>query len=142
MKIITLIASCAAAVALASCASSHVLVGTARAPIDPDQVKVYLQAPPGAETIALLEASDIGANGFSAQSRTNKVMKRLRKEAAKLGANGIVLQGFSTQYTGSIGTGVASATGTGNTAFGSGVGFTAAQRSKDGKAIAVFVPDH
>lgn len=142
MKIITLAAGCALAVALASCASSHVLVGTAHAPIDPGQVTVYLEAPPGAETVALLEASDIGANGFSAQSRTNKVMKRLKKEAAKLGANGIVLQGFSTQYMGSVGTGVMSATASGNTAFGSGVGLTAAQRSKEGKAIAVFVPEH
>lgn len=124
--------------ALAGCASSHVLVGTARPAISPDQVKVYLQPPAHYEDVALLEASDLGANGFSAQSRTNKVMKRLKKEAASLGANGIVLQGFGTEYTGSVGTGMA----TGNGGFATGMGFSAAQRSKVGKAVAIYVkPD-
>lgn len=130
---------CSLVIAVSACASSHVLVGTARAPIKADQVRVYLEPPAKYETVALLEASDLGANGFSAQSRTNKVMKRLKAEAASLGANGIVLQGFSTQYTGSVGTGVASATANGNSAFGSGFGFSAAQRSKEGKAVAIYV---
>lgn len=125
-------------VALAGCASSHVLVGTARAPIKPDQVKVYLQPPAKYETIALLEANDMGANGFSQQSRTNKVMKRLKKEAADLGANGIVLQGIGSEYAGSVGTGFA----TGNAGFASGMGFSAAQMKKVGQATAIYVdPD-
>jgi hypothetical protein len=123
--------------ALAACASSHVIVGTTRAPIQPDQVKVYLQPPAKYETVALLEANDMGANGFSQQSRTNKVMKRLKAEAAGLGANGIVLEGFGTEYTGSVGSGFA----TGNAGFASGMGFSAAQRSKVGKAVAIYVAD-
>jgi len=122
-------------IAISACASSHVIVGTARAPIQADQVKVYLQPPAKYETVALLEANDMGANGFSQQSRTNKVMKRLKKEAASLGANGIVLEGFGTEYTGSVGSGFA----TGNGGFASGMGFSAAQRSKVGKAIAIYV---
>lgn len=122
-------------VALAACASSHVLVGKARAPISPDQVQVYLQPPPGAETIALLEANDMGANGFSQQSRVNKVMKRLKKEAADLGANGIVLQGMGSEYAGSVGTGFAS----GNGGFATSMGFSAAQMRKTGQAVAVYV---
>lgn len=132
---------CSLAIAVSACASSHVLVGTARAPIKADQVHVYLEPPAKYETIALLEASDLGSLGFSAQSRTNKVMKRLKAEAASLGANGIILQGFSTQYTGSFGTGVTSATGNGNSAFGSSFGFSAAQRSKEGHAVAILVTD-
>jgi hypothetical protein len=97
--------------ALAACASSHVIVGTTRAPIQPDQVKIYLQPPAKFETVALLEANDMGANGFSQQSRVNKVMKRLKKEAASLGANGIVLQGMGSEYAGSVGTGFASGNG-------------------------------
>ena len=126
-------------VLLGGCASSHVLVGTARAPIQPDQVKVYLEPPAKYETVALLEASDLGANGFSAQSRMNKVMKRLKAEAASLGANGIVLQGIDTRYAGSVGAGFANATATGNHAFGSGFGYSAAQTSKEGKAVAIYV---
>lgn len=136
MKALRFAIICMAVVAIAACASSHVIVGATRQPISADQVKVYLEPPAKYETIALLEASDLGANGFSAQSRTNKVMKRLKNEAAKLGANGIVLQGFGTEYTGSVGGGFAS----GSAGYASGMGYSAAQRSKVGKAIAIYVP--
>jgi hypothetical protein len=126
--------------ALTACASSSVLVGNARQAIDPKDVKIYLEAPTKYETVALLEASDIDANGFSAQIRINKVMKRLKSEAAELGANGILLQGIDTQYTGSIGSGIANATINGNRAFVSGFGYSAAQHSKVGRAIAIYVP--
>lgn len=135
MKLTKHLLACALALTLTACASSHVIVGTTRAPIQPDQVKIYLQPPAKYETVALLEANDMGANGFSQQSRTNKVMKRLKKEAANLGANGIVLEGFGTEYTGSVGSGFA----TGNAGFASGMGFSAAQRSKVGKAVAIYV---
>ncbi|MFC3552475.1 hypothetical protein ACFOLC_15835 [Lysobacter cavernae] len=128
------------AVIASACASSHVLVGTAREPIELEQVKVYLEPPTKYETVALLEASDLGANGFSAQSRMNKVMKRLKAEAADLGANGILLQGIDTQHTGSIGSGYANTSISGNSAYTSGVGYSAAQVSKVGKAIAIYVP--
>lgn len=125
---------------MTACASSHVLVGTARDPIDWEDVKVYLDAPLVYENVALLEASDLGANGFSAQSRMNKVMSRLRAEAADLGANGILLQGFDTQVTGAVSSGFGNATYSGNSAFVTGTGYSAAQTSKIGRAVAIFVP--
>jgi len=123
-----------------ACASSHVLVGTARPSIEPTQVKVYLEPPARYETVALLEASDLGANGFSAQSRMNKVINRLKDEAADLGANGILLQGIDSEYRGSINTGHADTYVGGNTASTSAMGYSAAQTSKVGKAIAIYVP--
>jgi hypothetical protein len=42
---------------LAGCVSSHVLVGTPRPPISPEQVKVYLHPPAKYEEIALLDTS-------------------------------------------------------------------------------------
>lgn len=134
------VALCLAVLALTACASSSVLVGNARPPIAPEDVKVYLQPPAAYETIALLEASDLGANGFSAQSRMNKVMNRLKGEAADLGANGILLQSIDTQYTGSVNSGYANATMLGNSAYATGIGYSAAQFSKVGRAIAIFVP--
>ena len=125
---------------LAACASSHVLVGTARSAISPDQVKILIEPPAKYETVALLEASDLGANGFSQQSRMNKVMKRLKAEAASLGANAILLQGIDTRVTGSVGSGYANTTVSGNSAFTSGTGYSAAQVSKVGKAIAIYIP--
>jgi len=135
MKVVKILALSVIFGALTACASSHVIVGTTRAPIQPDQVKIYLQPPAKYETVALLEANDMGANGFSQQSRVNKVMKRLKKEAASLGANGIVLQGMGSEYAGSVGTGFAS----GNGGFASGVGFSAAQMRKVGQATAIYV---
>lgn len=136
------IAVLALAVMLTACASSHVLVGNAREPLeDWEQVKVYLQPPAKYETIALLEATDMGANAFSAQSRMNKVVSRLRAEAAELGANGILLQGVDTQYAGSIGSGFAQTSVSGNSAYTTGMGYSAAQTSKLGKAIAIYVPE-
>lgn len=125
---------------LTACASSHVLVGTARTAISPDQVKILIEPPAKYETVALLEASDLGANGFSAQSRTNKVMNRLKAEAAKLGANAILLQGMDTKVIGSVGSGYANTTISGNSAYTTGTGYSSAQVSKVGKAIAIYVP--
>lgn len=125
---------------LSACASSHVLVGTPREPLDDwTQVKVYLDPPASYETIALLEASDAGAMGFSAQSKMNKVMSRLQAEAAGLGANGVLLQGVDTQYAGSVGSGFAQTTVDGGSAFTSGFGVSAAQHSRVGRAIAIHV---
>ena len=124
---------------LAACASSSVVVGTARKPIPAEQVRVLIEPPAGYETIALLEASDLGANGFSAQSRMNKVIKRLKAEAAALGANAILLQGIDTQVTGAVGSGYANTSVSGNSAYTTGLGYSAAQTSKVGKAIAIYI---
>lgn len=140
MNLLRKILVLALAAATAACASSHVLVGTARESIEPSQVKVYLEPPARYETVALLEASDLGANGFSAQSRMNKVINRLKDEAADLGANGILLQGIGTEYRGSVNTGYADTYISGNSAHTSGMGYSAAQVSKVGKAIAIYVP--
>ncbi|MGH8420767.1 MAG: hypothetical protein ACRER3_00235 [Pseudomonas fluorescens] len=125
---------------LTGCASSSVLIGSTRPPISEDQVKVYLEPPAGYETVALLEASNLGANGFSAQSRMNKFMNRLKAEAAEPGANGILLQGIETQYAGSANSGYAAANSYGNPAYATGMGYSAAQFSKVGRAIAIYVP--
>ncbi|KAF1700589.1 YbjQ family protein [Pseudoxanthomonas kaohsiungensis] len=128
------------AVILCACASSSVLVGTAREPIDEDQVRVLIEPPAKYETVALLEASDLGANGFSAQSRMNKVIGRLKAEAAELGANAILLQGFDSQVIGAMGSGYANTQLSGNSAYTTGTGYTGVQTSKVGKAIAIHIP--
>jgi hypothetical protein len=95
-----------AAGALTSCASSHVMIGKARSPISPDLVQIYTQ-PPNAkyEEIATLDTSSRGSFSFTAQRKTDQVIKRLRQEAGKLDASGVVLQGIGDQVSGSIGIG-------------------------------------
>lgn len=78
--------------ALAGCASSHhVMLGEARPAIDATQVKVYQVPPKRYEEIARLDASS--AAGFGTQGQINAAINRLAREAAKLGANGVILLG-------------------------------------------------
>ena len=80
---------------------SHIIIGETQAPINYVNVKVYYDYPDVYEKIAIIEASsDIAFKDFSIefthQQKTNKALDRLKKEAASLGANGIVLQNIST----------------------------------------------
>ena len=80
---------------------SHIIIGETQAPIDYTSVKVYHDYPDPCEKIAIIEASsDIAFKDLSIelthQQKTNKALNRLKKEAASLGANGIVLQNIST----------------------------------------------
>ncbi|MDP7028021.1 MAG: hypothetical protein QF380_06415 [Candidatus Marinimicrobia bacterium] len=76
---------------------SHMMVGDAREPISPYEVKVYLDFPEEYETIALIEASsefafkDPSIN-ITWQSKSDKIIERLKVEASNLGANGIVIK--------------------------------------------------
>ena len=80
---------------------SHIIIGETQTPIDYNNVKVYYDYPDAYEKIAIIEASsdlafkDLSIE-FTHQQKTNKALDRLKKEAASLGANGIVLQNIST----------------------------------------------
>jgi hypothetical protein len=131
----------AIAALFAGCAtSSHVIVGTVRPAISPDAVNLYLRPPPKYEEIALLEASSKQSFSPGDQAKTNKVIERLKAEAASLGANGVLLQGVADQYGGSVTTGFGSATASGNTAFGTGFGVSTPIHQKAGNGIAIYVP--
>ena len=127
---------------LAACTSSHLLVGQARGSISPDQVQVYLRPPARFEEIALVESTSRASFAITAQARMDKVIERLKKEAASLGANGIVIQNVADQSSGSIGSGFATATASGSTTNVVGTGISATILSKGGSAIAIYVaPD-
>ena len=76
---------------------SHMIVGDTREPISHSEVKIYLDFPEQYETIALIEASsefafkDPSIN-FTWQSKSDKIIQRLKIEASNLGANGIVIK--------------------------------------------------
>lgn len=118
---------------LAGCASSSVVVGTVRPAIAPDQVKLYLNPPKKFEQVALLESSSKASWSFSDQGKTNVVIARMKVEAAKVGANGILLGGIGSQTVGSVGTG----TYNGGTAFGVSSGIM----HKSGSGVAIYVTE-
>lgn len=111
---------------------SSVLVGSARPPIDPSGVKLYLDVPKKYEKVALLSADS--RNDFASQQNlTNAAIDRLKKEAAKVGANGILLNGIGNYQIGSSGVVVANP--------GSPIG-TAVVNSRTGKeatGLAIYV---
>ena len=129
------------AAALVACApSTHVLVGQARPPITPDQVKIYSHPPTTPfEEIAVLDASSKSAFGTGGQKTMDKVIERLKIEAAKLGANGVIVEGFSETESGSIGTGVGSDSYGNHSAVGVGVGGSLGIYKKTGHGDAIFV---
>ncbi len=75
---------------LAGCtSSSHIMIGSTRAPVDPSTVQLYVEPPATFETIAIIDV-ETGA-GWNKQGSTDIVVERMREEAAALGANGIIL---------------------------------------------------
>ena len=125
---------------LTACVSSHVIVGTVRPPIQPDQVKIYLHPPAQYEEVAVLDSSSRESWAITAQGKTDKVIQRLKDEAAKLGANGLLLRGIGDQQVGAVGSGFGTATESGHAATGFGFGSSAALFQKSGSGLAIYVP--
>ncbi len=122
---------------LAGCASaSKVMLGQARPPIDPAQVQVYSTPPPGSVEIAQLEATS--AVGFGTQGQTDAAVARLKAEAAKLGANGIVLVGVGASGQSPVGMSVGAGSFGRHTAGGLSVGIPTQQKKAAG--VAIWVP--
>jgi hypothetical protein len=124
------------ALALSACAgTSKVMLGQARPPVDPAQVRIYTTPPPGSIEIAQLESSS--AVGFGTQGQTDAAVARLKREAAALGANGVILMGV-----GSSGSPVGMSVGAGSygrhSAGGVGIGIPTTQKKAAG--VAIYVP--
>ncbi|MFA4128644.1 hypothetical protein P2C52_05950 [Xanthomonas perforans] len=126
----------ATAALLAGCASrSKVMLGQARAPIDPAQVQVYSNAPVGSVEIAQLESTS--AAGFGTQGQTDAAVQRLKREAAKLGANGVVIVGVGSERSGG-GLSVGGGSYGGRVGGGLGIGIPTTQKRAAG--VAIWVP--
>lgn len=84
--------------ALSGCnTSSAVLVGTSRAPIAPEQVKIYDQPPANFEVVAIIDAT--GKTGWTDQRKMDGAIAALREKAAALGANGVIIEKVFDQMT-------------------------------------------
>lgn len=97
-KIIVVIIS----VFLAGCATgSTIITGTKRTPINPSEVKIYLDPPIKFENIGLIEVTSEVV--FSRQAAQDQAMNELKSRAAKIGANGVLLTNSGSQSSGTIG---------------------------------------
>lgn len=123
--------------AVGGCAStSKVMLGQARAPVDPASVQIYSTPPAGSVEIAQLESSS--AVGFGTQGQTDAAVLRLKREAAALGANGVILMGV-----GSSGSPVGMSVGAGSygSHVGGGVGIGIPTTQKRAAGVAIWVPN-
>jgi len=128
---------CLLALLLPGCmASSHILVGEKRAPIDPAQVKLYVSPPAHFEEIAIIDASSKNSFAVSDQGKTDVVIERLKAEAASLGANGVLIQATGSESTGGA---VVGTTSGANPSFGTGI--YASVMHMVGHALAIYVPE-
>jgi hypothetical protein len=121
--------------ALTGC-TSHIMIGEARPAIPPNQVHVYIHPPEGRfEEIAVLDTSSRGSFSFTEQGKTDTVIERLKAEAAKMGANGILIRSVGDKSEGSVGFG--GGTAHGHSLLGLGIG--ADMFTKAGNAVAIYV---
>jgi hypothetical protein len=125
---------------LAGCATSHVMIGKARPPISPDAVEIYYRPPTTHyEEIARLDTSSQGSFAFTAQGKTDAVIRRLKAEAASLGANGVLLEGIGDQPSGSVGTGGGTTSFSNGGFVGGGIGINLQTTRKVGGGLAIYV---
>ena len=127
--------------ALSGCASSQVaVVGRVRPAISPEQVQIYLQPPDSKyDEIANLSASSRWSYSVTAEGKIDKVIERLKRDAAKLGANGILLHGVGDQAGGSVGAGISTETNSPHSPYGLGFGASAFFFQKSGDGVAIHV---
>ncbi len=135
-----------AAFLMAGCAtSSSRLVGPARPPISPDAVRIYKAPPAKYQEIAVLDATG-GTNFFHGTPASEaEAIERLKTEAAKVGANGVLLTLVGDRPSGSIGVGVGGTSiGAGRRSVGAvsgGVSGGAPLVSTAAEGIAIYVFD-
>ena len=102
-----IILCCLPVLLLIGCATgSVVLTGTARPSTDPQSVKLYIEEPKKYDVLGLVEASS--DSGWTDQGSQDYAVSELKKQAAKIGANGVLLTTTGTQtsaITGGYGNG-------------------------------------
>ena len=120
--------------------TSKVMLSPPRPALAAEQVRVYFSPPPGRYVeIAMLETSS-GAFTYGEQNKMNSVLTKLRVEAAKLGANGVLVQDTVNGYGGSsVGVGVGGGRFGGRSHVGGGVGVSISPTPKYARAIAIHV---
>jgi hypothetical protein len=130
--------------ALTGCSATHsALVGQARPPIAPESVQIFLEPPKARyQEIANITASSRGPFTVTTHGKIDKVIERLKKEAARLGANGVLLHGVDSRSAGSLGAGVSTESETGHSPYGLGFGTSVFLSQESGDGVAIYVePD-
>ena len=88
---------------LSGCATGSTLItGVKRDAINSEQVRVYHSEPSNYDVIGIVKSSS--AMGFGEQHNVDLALEEIKKQAATVGANGIILQSTQEVSTGGGGT--------------------------------------
>jgi hypothetical protein len=100
----------AAAILLASfvsgCATHVTMIGPARPPVSPAAVRIYETPPRHYQQIAIINSSAGTTWLFPDRGSLDEAIADLRTEAARLGANGVLLQALYDRPVGGLSVGV------------------------------------
>jgi len=126
MKILNLIASLTLLMTLLGCASgSHIITGKVRPAINKKEVKLYLEPPKKYEIIGIVEASS--EVEFSSQAAQDRAIAELKLQAAKIGANGVLISSTGNKSGGTTGF------------YSNGVFYASSSEMKIARGKAIFV---
>src|SRR5437764_6069370 len=90
-----------------SCGSTNtIMVGQARPATTPDAVRVYETPPRRFERIAIINSSSGPTWIVTTRGQMDDAIAKLREEAAKVGANGVLIEATGTSSSGNLGIGV------------------------------------
>src|SRR5437868_5929165 len=103
-RIISTLSAITTLVLLCSCGSTNtIMVGQPRPATAPGAVRVYYTPPRHFERIAIINASSGPRWGFTSRGQVEDAIEDLREEAAKVGANGVLIEAVGTRSSGSLG---------------------------------------
>ena len=141
MRVFTLLLGCL----LVGCAgSSSRLIAPARPAVVPEQVRIYRVPPPRYQEIALLDATAGPRLFHGTPEGEAEAIHRLKEEAAKVGANGVLLTLVGDRPSGTLGVGIGGggiSAGRRNVVAGGGSASGAAPIVRNSaQGIAIYVP--
>ena len=124
-------------VLLFGCSSgSHVVTGQQMPELEVEQVTIFEQAPAfDYKVIGTVKASS--DNGFTEDSRKEKATKELKEQAAKIGANGVILDEVTQLSFRRLGTGVGLSAGSGG-GIGTSIGSSFSFPTAEAKGTAIY----
>ena len=105
-------------------------------------MQLYTEAPPRPyERIAEVSASSKHSWSFTFEGKAEVVVRRLKEEAGKLGANGVLLEGISDAPGAAIGAGVGTGYEGPRGTIDVGVGASTLMLQRYGRGTAIYLPD-
>lgn len=142
LKTLAMLSIMGVLLALSGCSTtSNIVTGVTRDPISPEQVRMYSNEPANFEEIAVIEANSKGSMKFTEQAKTDAAIERLKVEAAKLGANGVIITAIADGQGAGFSFGLGGGSFGRNSGASVGAGTSTSTTYKIVTGVAIFVTE-